>query len=47
MYWSADVDLTELSYSRSHVDTVINDVGGALCFTGFYGQPDSSKHKES
>ena len=47
MYWSADVDLTELSYSRSHVDTVINDVGGALCFIGFYDQPGSSKHKKS
>ena len=41
-----DVDRTVSSYSRSHVDTIINDVGGAF-FTGFYGQPDSSKPKES
>ena len=47
MYWSADLDLTVSSYSQSHVDTVINDVGGALRFIGFYGQPDSLKHKES
>ena len=32
---------------QSHVDTVINDVGGALRFNGFYGQPNSLKHKES
>ena len=49
LLWKQDLNVSVQSFSKSHIDTIINQNDGSQSwrFTGFYGNPDTSKREES
>ena len=49
LFWNAKIEVQIQSYSQNHIDAVVmKKVGGrSFRFTGFYGNPMTSKRKES
>ena len=48
MYWSNSIKLDVESFSRNHIDAIINKgARDAWRFTGFYDEPVMHKHHES
>lgn len=47
--WNSDVNIDLKSYSRWHIDMVVQSDSGLApwCFNGFYGEPDHSKLESS
>ncbi|KAK6153958.1 hypothetical protein DH2020_013597 [Rehmannia glutinosa] len=47
LLWKKPLVLTVASYSDGHIDSVVQDGEHRWRFTGFYGNPDTSKRKYS
>lgn len=48
MYWKNSIDLSADTFSKNHIDAIINkEKEGAWRFTSFYGEPATHKRFES
>ena len=48
MLWKNSINLSVESFSKNHIDSIIDKGSNeAWRFTGFYGEPDAQKRKES
>lgn len=48
MFWKGEIDLHVQNYSQNHIDAIIsNPTGPPWRITGFYGQPEESRHHET
>ena len=49
MLWRRDIKVEVQGYSRSYIDVVVTDpeLGFKWCITGFYGNPETHRRKES
>lgn len=49
LLWLNDYNIEIFNFSKSHINVLIKDVGGIEKWksTGFYGQPDTAKRRES
>uniref|UniRef100_A0A2N9F0P5 Reverse transcriptase domain-containing protein n=1 Tax=Fagus sylvatica TaxID=28930 RepID=A0A2N9F0P5_FAGSY len=49
LFWNDEVELRVNTYSKNHIDSnvVVTDSGKEFRFTGFYGNPETHRRKES
>lgn len=48
VFWKASVNLVVVDSSNYYIDTWINKgTGNEWCFTGFYGEPETSRRSEA
>lgn len=47
LVWFNQLDITMLSFSKGHIDISVEDINVKWRLTGFYGNPDQGKRKES
>lgn len=47
LFWKKEIDISVRSFSPGHIDSIVNSIKGRWRLTGFYGNPDTAKRRES